>query len=102
MPTPPRANRVWGCQRCGSSELRMPGLSDAVIVGEAQEFARMACLRCGLVAVAFEFDDEANRQAFETERAKDPSADWPRSGWPSLRPWDKPEKEDRKEEGERT
>src|SRR5688500_6230844 len=103
MRSRPRADLVWGCQRCGSSDLRMPGVSDAVIVGEAQEFARMACNRCGLVAVAFEFDDEGARQAFEAERAKDPSADWPRSGWPSLRPWDKPEKaEDGKKADERS
>jgi transcription initiation factor TFIIIB Brf1 subunit/transcription initiation factor TFIIB len=81
---------VWGCQRCGSGELRMPGVSDAVIVGEAQDFGRMACTRCGLVAVAITFDDEEARKAFEAERAKDPSATWPPSGWPSLRPFDKP------------
>lgn len=84
-----RPTTVWGCQRCGSGDLRMPGISDAVIVGEAQDFGRMACNRCGLVAVAFTFDDEAARQAYEVERAKDPSATWPKSGWPSLRPFDK-------------
>lgn len=76
---------IRGCQRCGSGELGMAGLSDGVMVGEGQDFAKWACKRCGLAAVPLIFDDEASRLRFEAERAKDPSADWPASGWPSLK-----------------
>lgn len=63
----------------------MAGLSDGVMVGEGQDLAKWACDRCGLAAVPLLFDDEASRAAFEAERAKDRQADWPASGWPSLK-----------------
>ncbi len=63
----------------------MAGLSDGVMVGEGQDLAKWACNHCGLAAVPLLFDDEASRLKFETERTKDASADWPASGWPSLK-----------------
>ena len=81
---------IRGCQRCGSGDLRMAGLRDAVMVGEGQDMAKWACERCGLAAVPLLFDDEASRKRFEQARAQDPSKDWPESGWPSLkRPFSK-------------
>lgn len=75
---------IRACPRCGSDDLRMPGIRDGVIVGEGQELARWACERCDLTAVPILFDDQASRKAFEAERAKDPTKDWPPTGWPSL------------------
>lgn len=76
------------CQRCGSGDLRIPGLRDGAMVGEGQELAKWVCLSCGLMAVPMLFDDEAARAAYAAARAKEltkgmPS--WPQSGWPSLR-----------------
>jgi hypothetical protein len=80
-----RARGIEACQRCGSWELRLPGVADGAIVGEGQDMARRACLRCDLVAVPIEFESDEGRRAFEAEQAKHPSKDWPQSGWPSLR-----------------
>ncbi|MHB1260904.1 MAG: hypothetical protein ACYC2H_04230 [Thermoplasmatota archaeon] len=63
----------------------MAGLSDGVMVGDGQDLSKWACDRCGLAAVPLLFDDEASRKKFEAERTKDPSKDWPSSGWPSLK-----------------
>ena len=80
-----------GCQRCGSGDLRMAGLSDAVMVGEGQDMAKWACNRCGLAAVPLLFDDEKARLAYEKAHAKDRKESWPASGWPSLKkPFGKP------------
>ena len=76
---------IRACQRCGSDALHMAGLRDGVMVGEGQDLAKWACDRCGLAAVPLLFDDEKSRKRFEAERAKDPQADWPASGWPSLK-----------------
>lgn len=76
---------VRGCQRCGSSELRMAGIRDAVMVGEGQDMAKWACERCGLAAVPLLFDDEKARLAYERAHAKDAKEPWPQSGWPSLK-----------------
>lgn len=73
------------CIRCGSHELRMPGIRDGVIVGEGQELSRWTCRACGLTAVPLLFDSEEARAAYAEERAKDPSKDWPPTGWPSLK-----------------
>ena len=77
------------CQRCGSSHLRMPGVRDGALVGTGQELSKWTCERCGLTEVPLLFDDEAARLAYEAEQAKHPSKDWPHSGWPSLRPFEK-------------
>ncbi|MEA3137502.1 MAG: hypothetical protein QOJ26_1896 [Thermoplasmata archaeon] len=63
----------------------MAGLVDGVLVGEGQDLSQWACGRCDLTAVPLLFDDEASRKKFEAARAKDPSASWPASGWPSLK-----------------
>jgi hypothetical protein len=76
---------IRGCQRCGSGDVRMAGIVDGVLVGEGQDLSQWACARCDLTAVPLLFDDEAARKAFETARSKDPSATWPKSGWPSLK-----------------
>lgn len=73
------------CIRCGSDNLRMPGIRDGVIVGYGGELERWACNRCGLSAVPILFDDEAGRLAYEAEQAKDPSSDWPPTGWPATK-----------------
>lgn len=73
------------CQRCGSDDLRMPGIRDGAVVGYGQEMASFTCRRCELTAVPLLFDSEAARKAFEAEQAKHPSKDWPASGWPSTR-----------------
>lgn len=64
MPLPIRA-----CQRCGYSDLRIPSVRDGVIVGLGQDMAKMACDRCGLVAVPLEFDDEKALLAFRSARS---------------------------------
>jgi hypothetical protein len=61
--------RIRACQRCGSGELRMPSVGDGVIVGLGQDLSKMACERCGLVAVALEFEDEAARHAYQTSQS---------------------------------
>lgn len=66
----------WACQRCGSSELRGPSVGDGVVVGIGQDLSKMACVRCGLVAVPLEFDDEAARQAYR--RAQSGPDGWTR------------------------
>lgn len=73
------------CQRCGSADLRMPGVRDGALVGTGQELDKWTCARCGLTAVPLLFDDEDARRRFEAEQARHPSADWPQAGWPSLR-----------------
>lgn len=75
---------IRGCQRCGSDDLRMPGIRDGAVVGYGVEMASFTCRRCELTAVPIIFDDEAGRKAFEAEQAKHPSKDWPASGWPST------------------
>lgn len=74
---------VRACPRCGSDDLRIPGLRDGAMVGEGQELAKWACNACGLMAVPILFD-EASRKAFAEEQAKHSSEDWPQSGWPSV------------------
>jgi hypothetical protein len=93
---PRRPRGIEACQRCGSWDLRIPGVADGSLVGLAQDLSRRACLRCGLVAVPIEFDSEEARAAYEAEQARHPSADWPQSGWPSLR---LPGRRDRPKEG---
>lgn len=62
----------------------MPGIRDGVIVGQGQDLSRWSCDRCGLTAVPLLFDDEEARSAYEAERAKDKSKDWPATGWPAF------------------
>ena len=76
---------VRACQRCGSDHLRMPGIRDGALVGTGQELSKWTCEDCGLTAVPLLFDSEADRAAYAAQRAKEPSEDWPESGWPSLR-----------------
>ena len=79
---------VRACQRCGSGDLRIPGLRDGAMVGEGQELAKWVCLSCGLMAVPLLFDDEAARAAYAASRARELSKGmppWPQSGWPSIR-----------------
>ncbi len=76
---------IRACQRCGSGDLRMPGVRDGALVGTGQELDKWTCARCGLTAVPLLFDSEAGRVGFEKEQARHPSADWPQSGWPSLK-----------------
>ncbi len=75
---------IRACIRCGSDDLRMPGVRDGVIVGYGGELERSTCNRCGLTAVALLFDDEAARLAYEADKARHPSQDWPPPGWPAL------------------
>lgn len=75
---------IEACQRCGSDALHLPSVGDGVLVGQGQDLSLRACQRCGLVAVPFEFDDVAARKAFEAERLRHPSKDWPRVGWPQV------------------
>ena len=75
---------VRACIRCGSADLRMPGIRDGVAVGYGGELERWACNRCGLTAGPILFDSEAARAAYEAERKKEPSADWPAAGWPAT------------------
>lgn len=72
------------CVRCGSADLRIPSVRDGVLVGTAQDFGRWACNRCDLTAVPLLFDSDKARRAYEAERAKDPSTDWPPPGWPDF------------------
>lgn len=73
-----------GCIRCGSDDLRMPGVRDGALVGTGDELGRWACNRCGLSAVPLLFDSEAARLEYEANQAKHPSADWPATGWPGM------------------
>lgn len=75
---------IRACQRCGSDDLRMPGVRDGALVGTGQELTQWTCVRCGLTAVPLLFDSERARLAYEAEQARHPSADWPHSGWPDL------------------
>ncbi len=75
---------ISACMRCGSADLRVPGLRDGVLVGQAQDFGRWSCNRCGLTATPILFDDEAARLEYEAERAKDPDRSWPATGWPAF------------------
>ncbi|MFA5943600.1 MAG: hypothetical protein WC876_03945 [Candidatus Thermoplasmatota archaeon] len=60
-------------------------MAEIGLAGEAQDFAKWACGRCGLAAVPLLFDDEEARKAFEAARAAEPAESWPASGWPSLK-----------------
>ncbi|MEK6974738.1 MAG: hypothetical protein AABY18_00185 [Candidatus Thermoplasmatota archaeon] len=76
---------LLACPRCGSDDLRMPGIRDGAVVGYGQEMASYTCRRCELTAVPLIFDQESGRKAFEAEQRKHPSKDWPAGGWPSTR-----------------
>ncbi len=76
---------IQGCIRCGSDDLRLPGIRDGVIVGLGQDFGTWSCNRCGFTGAALRFDDEAARAAYEKERAQTDAEPVPAVGWPHLR-----------------
>jgi hypothetical protein len=76
---------VRACLRCGSADLRVPGIRDGVLVGTGQDFGQWSCNRCGFTGTPLLFDDEEARVAYETEQAAHRKEAWPTTGWPNLR-----------------
>jgi hypothetical protein len=69
-----RARGVEACARCGSADLRIPGMGDGVVLGVGMNLSLQACVRCGHVGVPITFDSEAARAAFERGQARRPAA----------------------------
>jgi hypothetical protein len=70
---------VEACARCGSADLRIPGVEDGVVLGVGMNLSLQACVRCGHVGVAIAFDSEAGRAAFERGQ-RGPPAQGPGQG----------------------
>jgi hypothetical protein len=56
------------CLRCGSLDLAMPGTQDAVAL-EGGQLMAWVCRRCGMQSAPVVFQDKADWERFEAERA---------------------------------
>lgn len=56
------------CMRCGSGDVRMPGIRDGVAAGFGVELNSWVCRTCGHKAMALEFDTLGDYEAFRDSR----------------------------------
>ena len=60
---------IAACVRCGSTDLRIPGLGDGV-VPETDNLMLWVCRACGWQGTPLELDDEASLRAFRRDLAE--------------------------------